>query len=101
VQRFPDLFSADQVLEPFERRLTRMHWLGDSWPRWWPNFGPGILAGCLSARVVPSPATVWFEPVTPTTLQALQWKYAADNRWLERIKQLFQRTQLSTTSTTT
>ncbi len=84
IQQFPAAASSDEILDVSQRRLERMEWLGDAWPRWWPNFGPGILAGFLGAKVESTSDTVWFKPATPTSLNNLSFAYAAGNLWLQR-----------------
>jgi hypothetical protein len=36
----PDL-PAGLLLDLFVPRLEATHWLGDAFPRFWPNYGPG------------------------------------------------------------
>jgi hypothetical protein len=52
---------AEEVVEEYGKVVSAIRPLGDSFPRWWPNFGPGIMAGFLGARVTPFPETVWFD----------------------------------------
>ena len=62
---------VDQVLDLYERDLVRTRFVGDAWPKWWPNFGPGIMAGFVGARVRSVPTTVWFEPSGAVPLAAV------------------------------
>jgi len=57
-----DIFPVDQVLDYHQQNLENEPYLGDSWPRWWPNFGAGIVAAFLGAKVGVDENTVWFEP---------------------------------------
>jgi hypothetical protein len=88
---FPLDLSADQVLDYYEVRLQGKRFYGDAWPKWWPDFGPGIMAGFLGARVLTTEETVWFEPSDSTSLERLQVGYDAGNRWWQRVRQLTQR----------
>jgi len=54
--------SIPDFLNHYEQRLKCTTFYGDSWPRWIPDFGPGIVAGFIGAKVNISPETVWFEP---------------------------------------
>jgi hypothetical protein len=45
---------ADTILNEFVPRLENTHYLGDSFPRFWPNFGPGIVAAFAGAQVHPA-----------------------------------------------
>ena len=59
------------VIDRFRRQLESLRFYGDAWPRWWPNFGPGIVAGFIGAHVVPYPNTTWFEPEEETPLREI------------------------------
>jgi len=59
---FPLDMPVDAVINHYQARLEATRFYGDAWPRWWPNFGPGIAAGFLGAHVRSVPGTVWFEP---------------------------------------
>jgi len=88
---FPLDLPADRVLDYYEVRLQAKRFYGDAWPKWWPDFGPGIMAGFLGARVLTTAETVWFEPSEPTSIESLQLCYDADNRWWRRVRQLTRR----------
>ena len=42
---------AEEVIDRYQSVLEATHFYGDAWPKWWPNFGPGIVAGFLGAQV--------------------------------------------------
>ncbi len=42
---------ADELLDLFVPRLEATHYLGDAFPRFWPNFGPGIVAAFAGASL--------------------------------------------------
>ena len=79
-QPLPTLFSmdvpAEEVIAQYTRLLNAMRWFGNSWPRWWPNFGPGVAAAFLGARLHADPRTVWFDLPQPVDLAA--WQPAVD-----------------------
>jgi 5-methyltetrahydrofolate--homocysteine methyltransferase len=85
---FPSETPIDDVLDFYEVHLERKRYYGDAWPRWWPNFGPGIVAGFLGSRVTPVPGTVWFEPSEETALEDLHPSYDPENVWWQRIRSL-------------
>lgn len=82
---------VDEVLDHYQAHLERRLFHGDAWPRWWPNFGPGIAAGFLGAKVHPVPGTVWFEPAAQGPIQKLELVYDARNPWWERVSALTRR----------
>ena len=62
----------DAVLDYYQEQLEAMYYYGDAFPKVWPNFGPGIVAGFLGADVHcdPDGQTVWFDhaPLEPQDL---------------------------------
>jgi hypothetical protein len=87
----PPEMSADEVVDRYQAQLEAKHFYGDAWPKWWPNFGPGIMAGFLGAQVHCAPDTVWFEagePAQAREIQDLHPAYDAGNFWWRRIQEL-------------
>ena len=85
---FPLEAPPEQVLAFFEPGLRLRRALGDGWPRWWPNFGPGIVAGFLGADMRPELDTVWFSmPDTPPFEQLHPTRDEA-NPWWARVHDL-------------
>jgi 5-methyltetrahydrofolate--homocysteine methyltransferase len=83
----------DEVLDHHQMLLEAREFYGDAYPRWWPNFGPGIMAGFLGAKVNcdPEMATVWFEPNEKPAIDELRFTYDAENPWWKRINDLTRR----------
>jgi 5-methyltetrahydrofolate--homocysteine methyltransferase len=88
---FPRDRSADEVLDYYQMRLEAKRFYGDAWPKWWPNFGPGIAAGFLGARVNATTDTTWFEPVEEVPIAELDFAFDADNAWWQRVRELTRR----------
>ena len=84
----PANMSAHEAIELFSLVLEATHWYGDAFPRWWPNFGPGIAAGFLGARVRSVDETVWFEPMDRVPTRELSLKDQEGNPWWQRIEAL-------------
>ena len=85
---YPLDVPAEQVIEDVTRNLEAKRYYGDAFPKWWPNFGPGIIAGFLGARVNSVPDTAWFEPVEPKEAKDIHFVYQSDNPWWLRIKEM-------------
>jgi 5-methyltetrahydrofolate--homocysteine methyltransferase len=85
---FPLETLAEEVNEAYTRLLSTMRFFGDSWPRWWPNFGPGIAAAFLGARLNATADTVWFDRPEPVELPSFQPAYDPDNPWWQRVVEL-------------
>lgn len=77
----------DDVLDEHQMLLEARQFFGDAWPRWWANFGPGIIAGFLGADVhcTPDTATVWYGASERGAIEDLRLRYDADNIWWRRV----------------
>jgi hypothetical protein len=84
------IFPIDSILDYYQQSLENERFYGDSWPRWWPNFGPGIVAGFLGAKVGSDERTVWFEPSTNSDLAHLHPQFDQHNFWWRWVKELTQ-----------
>ncbi len=82
---------VDELLDRYGEQIAATHWYGDAWPKWWPNFGPGIVAGFQGARVNAVWDTTWFEPARETPIANLHPTYAPANPWWQRVRNLTQR----------
>ncbi len=57
--------GIDTCLDNFENTCNYLHFGGESIPRFWPNYGPGVLAAVLGVEPKYMSRTVWFEKPTP------------------------------------
>ena len=83
-------YSIDQMMDRFDYDLSCQRYLGDAYPSFWPNFGPGIAAEFLGGRADMQNGTVWFYPgifegVHPKDMHIT---YRENSVWLERICQM-------------
>lgn len=85
---FPLDISANEVLDHYQTHLQAKRFYGDAWPKWYPNFGPGIVAGFLGAQVHCTSDTVWFEPTEWVNIKDLHPAYNANNVWWQRVQEL-------------
>jgi len=79
---------AGEVLDLYQPPMDVTRYHGDAFPQWWPNFGPGIGAGFLGAKVVPQPETVWYEPEVEIAPAELHLSFDPDNIWWKRVCEL-------------
>lgn len=88
--QFPPETPLNQVLDHYRFRLAGLRYLGDAFPKWWPDFGPGIVAGFLGANVsyAPETSTVWFEPPQLVDIHGLHPAYDPVNAWWRRLQEL-------------
>ena len=85
---FPLDFPAQRVIDFYQAHLENMNYYGDAWPKWWPDFGPGIVAGYLGAQVKRAPETIWFDPPEEHAIDRLHLTYAEANPWWQRTLEL-------------
>lgn len=88
---YPLSMTADEVVDRYEPYVAATHYYGDGFPWWWVNFGPGIAAGFLGAKVnsVSDPSeTVWFTPPVEMPIEDLRLNYDPQNVWWKRVKDI-------------
>lgn len=80
---------VEQILDNWEIILNHTYFLGDAVPRWWVNYGPGVMAAFLGANVSWTPDTTWFHPLeNVTNLKDIVPIYNAENLWWKRIQEV-------------
>ncbi len=79
---------VDKVVDAYTRLLSVIRCYGDCWPRWWPNFGPGIIAGFLGCNLETGAATVWFDRDIPVDLDTWEATFDENNVWLHRVEDI-------------
>jgi len=91
LSNYPLDMPAEEIVDRYEPVMASAHFYGDSFPWWWVNFGPGIAAGFLGAKVnsVSDPSeTVWFTPPREQALQAIDLAFDPANRWWQRVREV-------------
>jgi 5-methyltetrahydrofolate--homocysteine methyltransferase len=80
---------VDQVLDNAQHILKATHWLGDAYPKWWVNYGPGTMAAFLGSRLSYTPDTTWFWPLEDVqSLADIHPVYDPANPWWRRVLEL-------------
>jgi hypothetical protein len=77
---------VDRLLNLFVPRLQAILYLGDAYPRFWPNFGPGIVAAFAGARLRAVDDTTWFSPSQEGERSKLHIALQPGNPWWKRVK---------------
>ena len=85
-----EIFLVDPVLDFYQGILEEITYYGDSWPRWWPNFGAGIIAGFQGASIGVDENTVWFEYPKKLPLDDIAIQYKPENFWWRWVKSVTQ-----------
>jgi hypothetical protein len=76
---------VDQILDEIEPELEGTHWLGDAYPKWWVNCGPGVVAAFLGSTPIWRPDTTWFSPLEGIhALEEIQPRFDPTHPWWRR-----------------
>jgi len=82
--------SPEEIAEENFKDLSEVTCHGDAWPRVWLNFGPGVAAGFLGARVDPKPETYWFYPGKweGMPLKDIKPEFDPENPWWVAVREI-------------
>lgn len=86
VTRFPLDMPAEVIVDYFEQQLTTVHYYGDAYPKYWVNFGAGIVAAFLGAGLEYNTGTTWFHPLNVQSLSEIKLAYNPANVWWQRVQ---------------
>lgn len=80
--------GIDAAIHDFEQKASSIYFGGENIPCFFPNYGPGIMAGVLGANVSFYSSTVWFS--RPTRLDEIvplleQARLDDSNPWFKRL----------------
>ena len=76
------------IVDRWDYELSHQHYLGDAFPSIWPNFGAGVAAAFLGARLEPAPDTAWFHPRDDLPIPKIEFRYDVRNAWLARVRDM-------------
>ena len=85
ITQFPLTTPEEAVLDQLEENLATVHYFLDAFPKWWPNFGPGVMAGFLGSDVEYRPGTTWFHPIKMESLSDFRLELDPENIWWQRV----------------
>ncbi len=86
IARFGLEAPVEAVIDHFAPQLEALHLFGDAFPKWWPNFGPGVMAAFLGSPVDVAAGTTWFQPSGAASLAEMELILAPDNPWRGRVE---------------
>ena len=77
--------TADELADQHWTLMTARRFYGDAFPHLFVNYGPGIAAGFMGARVHSVPETVWFEPAEARPIERIALQVDWAGAWWERV----------------
>jgi hypothetical protein len=89
---FYDLsIPAEDIIEAFDAAYSGLTYLGDAFPNFHPNFGPGVVAAFLGCELGASieAGTCWFHPLEIKENSELKFEFTTDNIWVQRIADIY------------
>lgn len=90
--KFGLLTPEDAIIDNWQRILESTRWHGDAYPKWWVNFGPGVMAAFQGSNPTWTPDTTWFWPLEGIkSLKDIHLRYNAENPWWLRVKAITKR----------
>lgn len=82
--QLPAALSADEIIQGLTPRLAARWHAGDAFPRWFPNFGPGVVAAFLGSPVSVTTDSIWFGSCLAGPLARINLACDPANRWWRR-----------------
>jgi hypothetical protein len=83
--RYPLSQPAEEIVDGLDPQFAALALFGDAFPKWWPNFGPGVVAAFLGSPVDASTGTTWFYP-SGVSLENADLVYSTENPWWRRVE---------------
>ncbi len=80
--------SPQRIVDRWDWELGRRRYVADGYPSMWPNFGPGVLAAFLGARMIGREETIWFAPDQVETPDQLQLRFDPSNSVFSRVSEI-------------
>ena len=87
--QYPLDTPAERIIDGLSDQLAQRRLFGDAFPKWFPNFGPGVVAAFLGSPIDASTGTTWFYP-SGLTLEGSKLGFAPDAAWWQRVQALTQ-----------
>lgn len=78
----------ERIIDAIDYDLSGQRFFGDAFPSFWPNFGPGVAAAFIGARLQNGLGTVWFLPAEEREIADLHFRLDLEAFWFRRIADL-------------
>jgi len=83
---WPQDMSDDELVAVVEKTFSRRRFYGDAYPHFFVNYGPGTAAAFTGAGLHAAPDTVWFTPVSHSSLADIRIALDRENVWWRRVR---------------
>jgi hypothetical protein len=90
LHQYPIDMHPQQIAQKIEDAFLEMEYLGDAFPRWMPNCGPGVLAEFLGSRAEYADGSTWFHPIPGAAISDHCIFDTEDSVWENRIASITQ-----------
>ncbi|MEI8194929.1 MAG: hypothetical protein WCI73_03355 [Phycisphaerae bacterium] len=81
---------AADLIDRIDYELSGYEFLGDSFPHFFVDFGPGVMGAMLGARLDNSSGNVWYHPTEELPVERLKFRFDPENVWVRRVRELNQ-----------
>jgi 5-methyltetrahydrofolate--homocysteine methyltransferase len=83
----PPTVGADEIAAAAADQLERQVWHGDAFPKYWVNFGPGVMAAFLGGDLHADGSTTWFTPGRHAGMAMADLRLPdLTGRWFDRVQ---------------
>ncbi len=79
---------VEKIIDAWEYNLSTVELMGDAFPYVLPNFGPGVIASFMGAKLENGNETVWFHPEEHKNISDIKFEYEPESFWFKRIKEI-------------
>jgi len=71
--------APERIVDIWDYELSCIKYVGDSFPCYWPNFGPGAVGVFMGAKAAPEEETVWIMPPSDRGIRDIHLRFDPDN----------------------
>ena len=79
---------AQAIIDRWDYELSCTKFMGDAFPHFWPNMGPGVIAEFLGSRLENRDDTVWFHTVDNFEPGHMSLKCNKESTWYRRLNEV-------------
>lgn len=87
---YPNDVTAKDIIDCFDYSLSSNEFLGDAFPAFWVNFGPGVMAAFSGCELQNNEFTTWFHPSEDREAKDISIGYNAESPILKRVLAIYE-----------